>query len=487
MNYWECFIKCPPNCTLDSGQAWSHQKFDCSPPAQIFFFTQPVVMKQPDVWNAFQKEFEKYSSLYRFNILKALQGSIVENSHTSILVSLLAYKRGNEYPFLTSFCRQMFEKWNNAVSGDVKFDTEHFGISSMAKCKKKQGRIDALIYQSDKFAIIIENKINDAPDQQEQLCRYVRSVLREYVGLKDGVWVLYLTRSGGEPNFKECKALEAIWGGETIYDDNECRFVHDRFAAITYLNDILPWLKNNVMPEIRICETALYTGVSQYVDYLEGMFSVKHINPELVAATEKLLDLYVAGCKGYEQKIKALYEFFRRKFELNKDAGAVYTFRCIVENYNRKPTRDFAVTTRDFFTKICNERCLVQSHFLNYYINIFCPKKWGKDVYFSWSPNSLAKLDKSSNLTFSINCRKERLFDQFKKKLATFLSETEEEKKYVHAPKVPTAWRIDVDMNGLCIYDIKKEEQRQKLCDIYAKLVPREMIEAIDRIFIDEE
>ena len=117
-----------------------------------------------------EKEVTKHKTGFSFNLLAEQCGSVVENSHTNYLMRLLQYRAQNRYVFLEDFL---------ALAGfsiqldtdDIQFETEYFGKSE----KGTAGRIDGLIYERKKFAIIIENKINHAGNQKEQIKRYIPS------------------------------------------------------------------------------------------------------------------------------------------------------------------------------------------------------------------------------------------------------------------------------------------------------------------------
>ena len=82
---------------------------------------------------------------------------------------------------------------------DVKFKREYSTDSESGK----KGRIDGFIFQEGNFAIIIENKINHAGNQDEQILRYIESVLNRQIVDKDHIYVVFLTRDGVESPDKE--------------------------------------------------------------------------------------------------------------------------------------------------------------------------------------------------------------------------------------------------------------------------------------------
>jgi len=215
---------------------------------------------------------EKYKSLkdklpYSFNLLDEIKAN--ENAHSKILTKLLAYNEGDEYPFLKSFVES------------VDFDT----LSSKVKHPEfhtEKDRIDISI-KDDDYAIIIENKIHNAPDRGEQggqVNRYVEKVGAKYS--QDKIFVLYLTRSGGIPS------------KESLSEKNKGE-LGDNYKAINYRGDILPWLKEFILPQCRIKHKILIAGIQQYIDHLEGVFktreNMKEMNEQLKIELEEKLNL----------------------------------------------------------------------------------------------------------------------------------------------------------------------------------------------------
>ena len=91
---------------------------------------------------------------------------------------------------------------NPVISTEVGFD---YGNSF-------RGSIDVLVEdrgdEDNKYAIIIENKANEAGDQDKQIKRYIMREIREGFA-EEHIFVLYLPREeGGEP-------AEQSWGDYT--------------------------------------------------------------------------------------------------------------------------------------------------------------------------------------------------------------------------------------------------------------------------------
>ncbi len=111
---------------------------------------------------------------YNFNVLDEQCGHIVENSHTNILIKLLQYKKQYGYVFLEDFLTYLGIGIDIVPSVKVDFERE-----ANYKGTEKNGRIDGLIFQKDNFALIIENKVNGAGNQEEQIKKYIEGVCQD--------------------------------------------------------------------------------------------------------------------------------------------------------------------------------------------------------------------------------------------------------------------------------------------------------------------
>lgn len=217
--------------------------------------------------------------LYNANIITELHAN--ENAHSRILRMLLQYDNGKkEYPILRKFLEIPNLK---KVFGNTDFKSPIF--------RNEQERIDVLIEEPRSFAIIIENKIKGAPDQERQLERYIKSVNRHDVP-DDNIYAIYLTDSGGKEvsdhsftdDAKKCLGYK---------DENDM----GRFVPMNYRYDILPWLEKEVLPNCSYKEDLLLSALKQYIDYLKSMFGITENEEQKILIMEKLKkDLGIKGC-----------------------------------------------------------------------------------------------------------------------------------------------------------------------------------------------
>lgn len=236
---------------------------------------------------------------YHLNIIDELH--INENAHSRILCKLLQYRADNGcYEFLQSILSFIKEKYQR---DDGKDFFSKVCIDNPAITQEVE-RIDLWVKEKGKYAIIFENKVCGATDQDTQLFRYIEKTRREVPD--DQIYIIYL------PPTKECDPSDYTWGegdnGTTLKKDYE-----KRFFKIPYKEDILPWLEDYVLPNIRNKDVMLLSAVTQYIDYLKGYFysrNSNNMNNEEKQVVDTLLGITnydkVNKSKALEKKISDL-------------------------------------------------------------------------------------------------------------------------------------------------------------------------------------
>ncbi|WP_042369420.1 PD-(D/E)XK nuclease family protein [Bacteroides neonati] len=228
-------------------------------------------------------EEEKTKLPYHINIIDMIGAN--ENAHSKILEHLLKQSNKERFEILESLLDYI-------VSNTPDFK---LNVSSPSITAEKQ-RIDVLVLDKE-YALIFENKIHNAIDQERQLSRYIDKVT-ELGYKKEQIYILYLSRDDGKsPN-------DDSWGK---YKD----LFENRYIRLTYRNHILPWLRDFLLPNIRIKDVYLKSCVEQYIDHLEGLFSLRNIqknmNKELKKQISEVLGLGVSPEQNHfilDEKIK---------------------------------------------------------------------------------------------------------------------------------------------------------------------------------------
>ena len=150
----------------------------------------------------------------RFNMFRVCGVNHYENTHSAIIAEFLdpvgthGLKAKLLECFINMFC-------NDAIR--LGFDYENACV--VTESSTNNGRIDILIEDKKKYAIIIENKIY-AGDQLEQLKRYNNFAGNKYG--KDNYQIFYLTLWGDDASEQSSK--------DVVYD------------YISYQTDIIAWL-----------------------------------------------------------------------------------------------------------------------------------------------------------------------------------------------------------------------------------------------------
>jgi len=214
----------------------------------------------------YDKEIQKLP--YHINLIDELHAN--ENAHSRILEKLLKQKNHNgKFEILESFISYIREKGGSHFS---KIQIKNPEIT------QEKERIDLWIRDNNSYAIIIENKVNYASDQEKQIERYIDKT-KSYGFIEENIFVLYL------PPTYEKEPEQQSWGN---YYDSDIR--KERYLKLSFSNDILFWLKEYVLPNIRIKDTYLRSAIEQYIDHLEGIFSLRTINSDMNMELQKFIE-----------------------------------------------------------------------------------------------------------------------------------------------------------------------------------------------------
>ena len=194
-----------------------------------------------------------------YNVFTAWKMS--ENDHTKIFLALMRYQNASgRYLLLNSFLNR-FAKGRDKMIHYQNISDVNILFNPRYKTDTANSFIDGLITftaNERRIAVIVENKIYDAPDQPEQIRRYIEH-MKDNGFEKDNVWVFYMTGDGS----KEVDAKS--YGGNCEYGSVD---IGRRFVPLAYNSDIVNWLKSDIL-EARIYPEALTGVVRAYVESLE--------------------------------------------------------------------------------------------------------------------------------------------------------------------------------------------------------------------------
>lgn len=215
------------------------------------------------------KEEEQKKLPYALNLLDEI--GVNENGHSRIFAKILLYTEDNiSYPILERFISKFFS--------DQEINTYKF---KNVEIQNERHRIDILITM-DKFAVIIENKINGAGDQDNQINRYIEKIESTGGVSFENIYVLYLTNSGWEPE-------------ENSFSKENRSKLGKRYKSINYKDDIYLFLKEEVKTFLQennnISKKYLIeTVIVQYIDYLEGQFFKREGEEKMNKALKNVIE-----------------------------------------------------------------------------------------------------------------------------------------------------------------------------------------------------
>ena len=177
----------------------------------------------------------------RFNMFRVCGIDHYENKHSAIIAEFLRTNGSHGLKekflecFVTMFCndtmKQVFDCENASVDTERSVD---------------DGRIDILIEDRNKHAIIVENKIY-AGDQREQLKRYNNFAEREYGN--GNYQIFYLT----------------LWGD----DASEHSGQEVDYTCISYQKDIIEWMEKCACIGMRL--PMVRETIYQYINHLKSL------------------------------------------------------------------------------------------------------------------------------------------------------------------------------------------------------------------------
>lgn len=270
------------------------------------------------------KEEEQKKLPFHLNLVDQLH--INENAHSRILMHLLSYKNDNgKYVFLTSLIDLIKEK----QSGDFGKIT----IESPQITQEKE-RIDLWVRDND-YAIIFENKIYNAADQDAQISRYINKTkegLRNY--REEDIYVVYLSQYPKEPELQS-------WGE---YKDS----FRSRYVNLSFCYDILPWLKDKVLSNINHKELFLQTAIIQYIDHLEGLFKIRNIDKPMNMELNKLIEQHFKlSDESTKDKIRIIQKPAQEIDDLSSQ------MKALLESYRQNIYETWKKKTEAKYSKLC--------------------------------------------------------------------------------------------------------------------------------------
>jgi dUTP pyrophosphatase len=206
------------------------------------------VLKMYEDIQLVKKEVEE-NRPYHFNAL--LNSSPLEPNVSSIFAGFLRQKIDGRYSVLESFIKFCF--------GDTFTSSIEKPIIETETEVKDLKRIDILIYEKGKYAIVIENKIWDATEQPNQLANYIKGVKEPKFGFTDNqIYVIYM------PSTDEHRPTNASWS------KSYQQAFESRFRNISFRDSVIGWLESD---DIQMIDEEYFSHSRfLFIDFLKRVF-----------------------------------------------------------------------------------------------------------------------------------------------------------------------------------------------------------------------
>lgn len=206
---------------------------------------------------------------YNINVIDELHAN--ENAHSRILRKLLQYQDSfNRYRILESLIHYI-----SLLEGKTEFANIKIQAPTITQ---ETERIDLWVRDTKtKYSIIFENKIKGAIDQDNQLARYILKTINQNFDEKN-IFIVYLSAD-------EKKPADYSWKYEG--QNYESKF-KNRYVNLSFKLHILPWLKEEILPNCIIKEELLISAIKQYIDHLEGLFWMRPSQKKMIMDKELL-------------------------------------------------------------------------------------------------------------------------------------------------------------------------------------------------------
>lgn len=286
---------------------------------------------------------EKQKLPYHLNIIDELH--INENANSRILYKLLLYKNiEGKYEILESLIDYIKR---NAHS------SEFNNIQVKKPCITQEiKRIDLWVRDKD-YAIIFENKIYNATDQDAQIARYIdKTIACNYK--EENIFIIYL------PPFSSKEPESKSWGRYKKHFEK-------RYINLSFRDNILSWLENNVLPQINSKDIYLHSAIRQYIDYLRGLFNIRTIHKQMNMNLHEILTKHykLDECSTDQERIEIIEEKIE---EINEISNQLESLKQSLENKIKK-------------SYVLKWKKYLQNNYSNYYEE-YVKLEWDNDDIF---------------------------------------------------------------------------------------------------------
>ena len=165
------------------------------------------------------------------------------------------------------------------------------------KVTRETDRVDVALKSDDMF-VIIENKVNAAEEQENQVYRYVHEIgMEKYGYVLSQIYVVYLNPTNHIPpsNYSLCDDKNI----NNVFED----LGEGHYTIQSYKYDITSWLRELSIDN----EPHISSALDQYIDFLENKFHTSPLDKNMNNEIKQFLlkELQIEG-KSYNEQIAAL-------------------------------------------------------------------------------------------------------------------------------------------------------------------------------------
>lgn len=237
---------------------------------------------------------------FHLNVIEAAcRGHFKETGHSLVLANLL------KHPVIQS----------SFIKNILNIQHEYMHVTA------EKNRIDVALKGKDIF-VIIENKVNDAEEMENQIYRYVNEIgIKKYGFTLPQIYVLYLNPTN--------RTLPSPY---SLCDKNKENNVFEalekeHFKVLSYKYDITDWLRKLSIEN----EPHIASALDQYIDFLENKFYTspiyQNMNKEIKDFILKELHIegltlqeQITALKNEQEKVTALLDSIESlRIELRKE------------------------------------------------------------------------------------------------------------------------------------------------------------------------
>lgn len=209
---------------------------------------------------------------FHLNVIEAAcRGHFKETGHSLVLANLL------KHPVIQS----------SFIKNILNIQHEYMHVTA------EKNRIDVALKGKDIF-VIIENKVNDAEEMENQIYRYVNEIgIKKYDFTLSQIYVIYLNPTN--------RTLPSLY---SLCDKNKENNVFEalgkeHFKVLSYKYDITDWLRKLSIEN----EPHIASALDQYIDFLENKFYTSSIYQNMNKDIKDFIlkELHIEGLTLQEQ------------------------------------------------------------------------------------------------------------------------------------------------------------------------------------------